>query len=200
MTAVAFRDSLDRIEHAEGKHTLGFLHLISSCPDFYPKLTLRKKDFDEVSLLIQNRGNELLYSISEYDCNRGFWALYEWIEETGDKMLADIMGVEPGDMHRIVETGSWLAYSLYEMAKLLRREDLLAELYNLRTRIIYGVKDELLPLVALEGIGRVRARALYGAGLTDVSKISKVPQTKLANIPKIGPVVAEKLKKKLGQL
>ena len=200
VTAVAFRDSLDRIEHAEGKHTLGFLHLISSCPDFYPKLTLRKKDFDEVSLLIQNRGNELLYSISEYDCNRGFWALYEWIEETGDKMLADIMGVEPGDMHRIVETGSWLAYSLYEMAKLLRREDLLAELYNLRTRIIYGVKDELLPLVALEGIGRVRARALYGAGLTDVSKISKVPQTKLANIPKIGPVVAEKLKKKLGQL
>jgi helicase len=100
-------------------------------------------------------------------------------------------------MHRIVEMGEWLAYSLYEIAKLLRREDLLPELYNLRTRIRYGVKEELLPLVALEGVGRVRARALYSAGLTDVGKIAKVPQSKLAGIPKIGPAVAEKLKDQL---
>jgi helicase len=114
------------------------------------------------------------------------------------------MGVEPGDMFRIKELSEWLAYSLYEVAKLLRREDLLPELYNLRIRIRYGVKEELLPLVALEGIGRVRARALYSAGLTDVNKIAKAPQAKLAAIPKIGPAVAEKLKdqlkkKRLGQ-
>jgi helicase len=164
---------------------------------------LRKKDHEELTLLIEGRGSELLYPISEYDCTRSFWALCEWLEETGDKALSDRMGVEPGDMHRIVEMGEWLAYSLYEVAKLLRREDLLPELYNLRTRIRYGVKEELLPLVALEGIGRVRARALYAAGLTDISKIAKAPQAKLAGIQKIGPAVAEKLKdqlkKRLGQ-
>jgi len=99
--------------------------------------------------------------------------------------------------------GEWLAYSLYEVAKLLRREDLLPELYNLRTRIRYGVKEELLPLVALEGIGRVRARALHAAGLTDMGKLAKAPQSKIASISKIGPAVAEKLKdqlkKRLGQ-
>lgn len=204
-TAVAFRDALERTERIDGgKHTLGFLHLISSSPDFYPKLPLRKKDYEELSLLIQGRRSELLYQISEYDCSRSFWALCEWIEETGDKVLSDSMGVEPGDMFRIKELSEWLAYSLYEVAKLLRREDLLPELYNLRIRIRYGVKEELLPLVALEGIGRVRARALYSAGLTDVNKIAKAPQAKLAAIPKIGPAVAEKLKdqlkkKRLGQ-
>jgi helicase len=196
-TAVIFKNALEGVERTDGKHTLGFLHLITNSPDFYPKLSLRKKDYDLVSLLIQDRGAELLYPASEYDCSRSFWALCEWVEETCDKTLSDQTGVEPGDMFRIVEIGVWLTYSLHEVAKLLRREDLLPGLYNLRTRIRYGVKEELLPLVALEGIGRVRARALYGAGFTDVSKIAKAPQSKLASVQKIGPAVAEKLK---GQL
>ncbi len=197
ITAVAFRTALERVERVEGKHTIGFLHLITSSPDFYPKLSLRKKDYDELSLMIRDRGKELLYDLSEYDCTRSFWALCEWIEETSEKILSDKMGVEPGDIHRMVEMTDWLAYSLYEVAKILRREDILPELYNLRTRIRYGVKEELLPLVALEGIGRVRARSLHTAGITDVGKISRVPQNKLANIPKIGAAVAEKLKDQL---
>ncbi|MDQ3883651.1 MAG: helix-hairpin-helix domain-containing protein, partial [Thermoproteota archaeon] len=203
-TAVKFRDALQGIEHrATTKYELGFLHLIADSPDFYPKLSLRKMDYDPLSILIQRRGNELLYPISEYECTRSFWALCSWVEETPEKVLSDKMGVEPGDMHRIVEMASWLAYSLYEIAKLLRREDLMQELYNLRTRIKYGVKEELLPLVALEGIGRVKARTLYNAGFTDVPTVAKASQAKLASVPKIGPTLAEKLKhqlkKRLGQ-
>ena len=203
-TAVKFRDALQGLEYrAATRYELGFLHLITDSPDFYPKLSLRKTDYDPLSILIQRHGNELLYPISEYECTRSFWALCSWIEETTEKVLSDKMGVEPGDMHRIVEMANWLAYSLYEVAKLLRREDLMPELYNLRTRIRYGVKEELLPLVALEGIGRVKARALYNAGFTDVPTIAKASQAKLASVPKIGPTVAEKLKhqlkKRLGQ-
>ena len=203
-TAVKFRDALQGLNYrAATRYELGFLHLITDSPDFYPKLSLRKTDYDPLSILIQRRGNELLYPISEYECTRSFWALCSWIEETTEKVLSDKMGVEPGDMHRIVEMANWLAYSLYEVAKLLRREDLMPELYNLRTRIRYGVKEELLPLVALEGIGRVKARALYNAGFTDVPTIAKASQAKLASVPKIGPTVAEKLKhqlkKRLGQ-
>ena len=204
VTAVKFRDALQGLEHtAATKHELGFLHMIADSPDFYPKLSLRKTDYDQLSILIQRRGNELLYPVSEYDCSRSFWALCWWIEETTEKVLSDKIGVEPGDMHRIVEMANWLAYSLYEVAKLLRREDLMPELYNLRARIRYGVKEELLSLVVLEGIGRVKARTLYNSGFTDVPKIAKASQAKLASVPKIGPTVAEKLKhqlkKRLGQ-
>lgn len=201
LTAVEFRNALQRVDskNAGRVHTLGFLHLITESPDFYPKLSLRKKDHEEVSMLIQRRGEESLYSMTEYDCSRSFWALAEWLEETSDRVLSDEMGVEPGDMHRIVEKSDWLAYSLYEVAKLVRREDLLPELYNLRTRIRYGVKEELLPLVALEGIGRVRARALFAAGFADVGAIAKAPKSRLAAISKIGPAVAEKIKDQLGK-
>ncbi|HZB18032.1 MAG TPA: helix-hairpin-helix domain-containing protein, partial [Nitrososphaeraceae archaeon] len=51
--------------------------------------------------------------------------------------------------------------------------------------------------VALEGIGRVRARALYDAGLTDPRKILQVSNSKLSAISKIGPTVAAKLKEQL---
>jgi helicase len=197
MTAVAFRDALSKTERTQRKHTFGFLYLISNSSDFYPKLSLRKKDYEEVSLVIQKAKDELLHEISEYDCSRSTWALHEWLNEASDKTLGDRLGVEPGDMHRIVEVADWLAYSLYEVAKLMRREDLLPELYNLRARIRYGVKEELLPLVALEGIGRVRARALFAAGLTDVFKLSNAPQESLAAISKIGPAVAKKLRDQL---
>jgi helicase len=201
LTAVEFRNSLEQAKHSNGiydcKHTLGFLHIISKAPDFYPKLNLRKKDYDEVAFLIQDRINEFLYPVSEYECSRSFWALSEWIEETSDKILSDKMGVEPGDMHRATEICEWLAYSLYEVAKLMHREDLLPELYNLRIRIRYGVKEELLSLIRLEGIGRIRARSLYDAGFTDVYKVAKAAPAELARVTKIGPTVAEKLKDQL---
>lgn len=197
MTAVEFRDSLTMAERGTRSHTLGFLYLITNCPDFYPKLSLRKKDYEEVSALVQDRKDELLHGVSEYDCSRSLWALNEWVHEAGDKVLEEKLGVEPGDMHRIVEVADWLAYSLYEVAKTASRDDFLPELYNLRARIRYGVKEELLPLVALEGVGRVRARALYAAGITNVSSVARTPQAKLAAISKIGPAIAKRLKDQL---
>lgn len=197
VTAVAFRAATSRAEKRPGSHAFGFLHAISSSPDFYPKLALRRKDSETISKIIEEKSGELIEEISEYDCSRSLLALHEWIDEAGDRALGDTLGVEPGDMHRMVETGEWLAYALYEVAKITRREDLLPELYNLRKRIRYGVKEELLPLVALEGIGRVRARALFGAGLTDVAKIARTTEAKLAAVSKIGPAVAKKLRDQL---
>lgn len=194
VTAVGFREAIGRAERTVRNHTLGFLHVITESPDFYPKLAMRRKDYESASQILQEHRGQLLHEISEYDISRSMLALHDWLLEATDRMLGERLGVEPGDMHRIVESGEWLAYSLYEVAKLTGREDLLAELYNLRKRIRYGVKDELLPLVSLEGIGRVRARALYSAGITDIPLIAKTSQTKLASISKIGPAVAKKLK------
>jgi helicase len=205
LTAVEFRKAIGSLDRTTTKrndgnsksHTLGFLHMITTSADFYPKLSLRKKDFEELSSLIQHHSDELFCPISEYDYSRSLLALNEWIDETSDRMISDKVGVEPGDMHRMVEIGGWLTYSLYEVAKLLKREDLLTEIHNLRTRIKYGVREELIQIVALEGIGRVRARALYDAGLTDTRKLARVSDSKLAAISKIGPTVAAKLKEQL---
>jgi ATP-dependent DNA helicase len=202
-TAVDFRKAIQSIERQrtdkdnDNKYVLGFLHLISNSPDFYPKLSLRKKDIEELNTIFQQHSGELFYQTNEHECSRSLIALYKWINETSDRVLSDKFGIEPGDMHRIAESSEWLAYSLYEVSKVVKREDLLASLYNLRIRIKYGIKEDLLSLVTLEGIGRIRARALYDVGLTNIRKLTKTPESRLAAIPKIGPTVAKRLKEQL---
>ena len=105
--------------------------------------------------------------------------------------LSERLGVEPGDMYRIVETSEWLAYSLYKVAKIIGREDLLNEIYNLRIRIKYGIKEELMSLIQFRGIGRVKARSLYNAGIKDSTILANTPESKLSAIPKIGIALAE---------
>jgi helicase len=203
VTAVEFRKAIQSIQRQttdvnnDNKYTLGFLHLITNSPDFYPKLSLRKKDVDELITIFQEHSSELFYRINEYECSRSLIAVYKWINETSDRVLNDRFGIEPGDMHRIAENSEWLAYSLYEVSKVIKREDLLGSLYKLKIRIKYGIKEELSSLVTLEGIGRIRARALYDAGLTNIGKVTNTSESKLSAIPKIGPTVAKKLKQQL---
>lgn len=203
VTAVEFRKAIQSIQrhttdvNNDNKYTLGFLHLITNSPDFYPKLSLRKKDVDELITIFQEHSSELFYQINEYECSRSLIALYEWVNETSDRVLNDRFGIEPGDMHRIAENSEWLAYSLYEVSKVIKREDLLGSLYKLKIRIKYGIKEELSSLVTLEGIGRMRARALYDAGLTNIGKVTNTSESRLSAIPKIGPTVAKKLKQQL---
>jgi helicase len=64
-------------------------------------------------------------------------------------------------------------------------------------RIKHGIKSELIPLIQLEGIGRIRARALYKAGVTSVTEIDKISESKLGSIPKIGVKLAKKLKNQI---
>ncbi|MEE9223819.1 MAG: helix-hairpin-helix domain-containing protein, partial [Thermoplasmata archaeon] len=66
-------------------------------------------------------------------------------------------------------------------------------------RLRYGVKEELLNLISLKGIGRARARALYRSDLTSVGDLKKVDINKLAGIPGIGPTIARNILLQLGR-
>jgi len=196
LTATYFRDAIENVSQ-DRKHTFGFLHLISNCEEFYPKFSLRKKDYESASLLIENNSSELLEQISEYDCSRSLLALHAWITESSELSLSDNFGVESGDMHRMAETANWLSYCLREISKHVERADLLEELGNLRKRIVYGIREELLELVRVKGIGRVRARILYKHGIKNLDDLAKIPVNKLAEIDKIGSTLADNIKSEL---
>ena len=196
LTATYFRDAIENVSK-ERKHTFGFLHLISNCEEFFPKFSLRQKDYETASLLIENNSSELLEPISEYDCSRSLLALHAWITESTELSLSDSLGIESGDMHRMAENANWLSYCLREISKHVDRADLLEELDNLRKRIVYGIREELLDLVRVKGIGRVRARILYKYGIKNLDDLSKIPVNKLAEIDKIGSTLADNIKSEL---
>ena len=199
LTATFFRDSIESVSKKK-KHTLGFLHVITSSEEFFPKFSMRNKDYETASILIENHSSELLEPISEYDCSRCLLSLQSWITESSETSLSDGLGIESGDMHRMVETANWLIYCLREIAKHVERADLLEELENLRRRIVYGIREELLELVKVKGIGRVRARALFKHKIKTLDDLAKIPVNKLAEIDKIGLTLADNIKSELKKI
>ncbi len=196
LTATRFRKSLESISEGR-KHTFGILHLITNSEEFFPKFSLRNKDYEKASLLIENKSSELIEPISEYDCSRSLLALNDWIGEVSELSLSDNLNIESGDMHRMVETCDWLLYCLRELAKQHERADLLDELDVLRKRVSYGIKEELVELVKIKGIGRVRARRLYKNGIKNIDDLREISVKKLAEIDKIGSTLADNIKSQL---
>jgi helicase len=89
----------------------------------------------------------------------------------------------------------WLAYSASELSRLSKLNRVFLELKKLETRIKYGISGELMPLVTVKGIGRVRARKLYAAGITSPEKLRAEEPRKLTLL--LGEKTAKKILEEL---
>ncbi len=61
-------------------------------------------------------------------------------------------------------------------------KDLLKEIMKMRIRIKKGAKEELLPLLKLKNIGRVRARKMFNNGVKDIGGVKKVTENNILQI------------------
>lgn len=119
--------------------------------------------------------------------------LKAWINEMGDSSIADRFGAAPGDIYVLTESASWVAQSASELATLVGKKRAASFFLTLSDRIRHGVREELLPLTSLPGIGRVRARALYNTGIRTVEDLRKTTVEQLARIPYIGAETANRI-------
>jgi len=211
VSAVVLRDGL----YTRAKHVteVSFLHLISRTPDIAPKLYPRRGEDEMLDLFAKEHQDEFMCEVPEYygdtngityeeflseiKCAR---VLYEWINETSEDGILEVHKVEPGDILRMVDTAKWLLHATHDLAELFGHKDLLKPTYELQIRCARGVKPELVPLVELEGIGRVRARALYNAGYHGLDELKHASVTDLMSVPLIGPSLAKKIKEQVGGL
>lgn len=123
--------------------------------------------------------------------------LESWLAEKPEILLMKEYNVQPGILHAKLERLDWLSYAAFELAQLLELKHHLLPLGKLRKRLKYGIKEELVALVELKGIGRVRARKLYNAGLKTVSSVKNADLRDLEII--LGSAVAGKLKEHFGE-
>jgi len=75
---------------------------------------------------------------------------------------------------------------------------ILPQANELIERIEKGVKKELLPMVKLEGVGRIRGRILFNSGYKTIEDIKVAKLEDLTNLPLIGPKLAKKIKEQIG--
>jgi helicase len=202
MTGVLFKKNMGVISKAED-HALGLIHLITRSPDFEPKFPLREKQYDQAyEFLDAHRGSFI--SAGEAGTHldlddllqemRTVMVIDAWIQEWRDDAILEKLGVEPGDLHRAVDSADWLLYSLSELGRLYSKFELIKETEFLRKRVQSGIRAELVELTKLDGVGRVRARSLYSAGFTTLKSIREASLESLSRVDKIGPTVAGKIK------
>jgi helicase len=125
---------------------------------------------------------------------RTVMVLDSWVDEQKEDTILERLGAAPGDLHRAVESADWLLYCLCELARLYGKYEVIKEAGFLRKRVEKGVRGELVELTKLHGVGRVRARALYGSGFKTIKSIRDAPVEKLGLVDKIGHVTAQRIK------
>jgi helicase len=188
---------------------ISLLHMIAHTPDMGPILRPYPGELDEVAVFMEEHKTELLTDVPDgwedriaYEEFLGqvktAMTLKAWIEEMSEDDLIERFRVQPGDLYRTIENARWLLHATHELAVLFGNRDVLPQTLAVRQRVEKGVKKELLPLVKLEGIGRVRGRIMYNSGYKTIEDVKHAPIEDLANLPLIGSRLAKKIKEQLG--
>ncbi|MFW9962008.1 MAG: DEAD/DEAH box helicase [Candidatus Sifarchaeia archaeon] len=203
-TAILFRDTLSKTSEYT---TIGFLHLICHTPD-QPLSYVSKAEAEEYEITVDDYIDQLMIEPPIEESPRAYsdflaqiktaFLLQDWISELTEKDITEKYNVGMGDVHRFVQSAEWLTYAASEISRISNVSSYVSPLHNLRLQLRHGVRADILELVSLRGVGRVRGRMLHNHSLTSLHDLYKVPVEELARIPTIGTSIAESIKKQLG--
>jgi helicase len=204
LSAIQLKTALERSCTKETT-SLSFLHAICSTPDLR-SLYLRgtdtwvqekAEDIQQTLLLDVPSDSSDDYEWFLSDLKTAF-LLEDWIEEKPYDALVSKYNIWPGDVHTVVEIAEWLLHATREFARMYNFS-CVSDVNNLLIRVQNGCKEELLNLISLKGVGRVRARALYHEGFKTVNDLRNVPLERIAKIKTIGKAVAANIKQQIGE-
>jgi len=204
LSALLIKNAFEKSK-CENPTSFSFINLVCSTPDVR-SLYLRKEDF-WIEEHAQKLKNEFLLKTPDISSEGYEWFLsdlktslliFDWIEELTEDGIIGKYNVGPGDIHNIIEMVEWLLYASREFARIYS-DEYLKILNELITRVHYGCKKELLNLVSLKGIGRIRARALFNEGFKTINDLRSVPLERLSKVKTIGAGIAKNIKNQIGE-
>ena len=206
------RRAVRRIVREIGPVTnFGFLHLATSTPDF-TSLWAKNSEMDiNSNLWIKTNSVEKeLLSDASYDEMllgnvKSAWMIEMWTNEDNIRSIEKELDVNPGDIHYRVDIMEWLIHASREI---ILTDDVFSEehmkdiaeivkmLDILRLRVRHGCKQDLLSLVNIPNVGRMRARELSSKGIrnpTDVANMSQKEKSEILRMRGWGPQLLDKI-------
>lgn len=173
------------------------LMTICQCIEMKPLLSVRKSEYEEIEDQLAKSDIESpdVWDVEYEDFLSSFKTalmLKEWTNESGEDKILEQFSVAPGELYVKTTNAEWMLYAASELALLLGIKEIANNINKVRLQVKHGVKEELLKLVTLKGIGRVRARKLYNAGIRSAGDIKKVDEQSLAKL--LGPKVAKEVR------
>lgn len=193
---------------AKGMKTneFSFLHMIGSALEMRPLFHALTREIEHLNRFLDKNSDYLIVEEpTMYDENydnfmdsiKTALVLNEWIEERDENHMMENYNIRPGELHVKLTISDWLLYSATEICRIIYIPKIASSLMKLRVRLQYGAKEELLPLLRLKGIGKVRARKLFSRGYKDLGDLRRADLSVLAGI--LGRKIAEDIKKQLGE-
>ncbi|MFW5929570.1 MAG: helix-hairpin-helix domain-containing protein, partial [Halobacteriota archaeon] len=194
-------DKLEAVEGWESPTALTLLETVCHTPDMY-RFYLGRND-DTLGFALQHE-SEFVDPPSEFEKGFEDWlasvktarVLYDWIDERDVEEIADRHDVGPGDVHGRVERAEWLLYAAEELAAQVDSSHARI-VHETRLRVTHGVRDDVLDLVSVRGIGRVRARRLFDVGVETVGDLREADVDVLART--LGPKTAVNVLDEVGR-
>ena len=196
-----------RLSESRGTSPFTLLQLVSSSSELRPLLRVRMKEHDHLQENLMKYEENLLTSEpppfdDEYESflssvkTAAFFS--DWIEENTEDFLLEKYNVRPGEIKAKLDGADWLLYSLGELTKILQLRKQLKEISKLRLRMKYGAKEEMLALLQLKNVGRVRARRLVNNRILTIADVKRTDTATLAQILGSGKLALD-VKNQLGQ-
>ena len=185
--------------------SISYLHLISNVIEIQ-NLRFRKSDSEFLQeklieleqYLMAKPPSEFSWEFENFQDSFKTALMFEdWISEMSDDDLMEKYKIRPGEIRTRLANAEWILYSCQELSRILEFKELISEIIKLRTRMKHGIKEELLPLKKLRGVGRYKARKLFRNGLTSPQKVKETKYELLAGL--IGPRTAVRVKGQLGE-
>lgn len=178
------------------------LMMICQCDEMKPLLSVRKTEYEDVEYELVKADIEApdVWDVEYEDFLSSFKTalmLKEWTNESGEDKILEKYGVTPGELYNKTTNAEWMLYAASELAVLLGIREIANNLNKVKLQIKHGVREELLKLVTLKGIGRARARKLYAAGIRTANDIKKTDENVLAKI--FGPKIAKEIRQSAEQ-
>jgi len=208
LSGVIIRDALQNKPPILSEFSL--LHLVAHTPDMGPIMRPYQREMEVLTVQTEDHKQELFIDPPDQWGDHIGYAEFlgevktaivinNWIEELPEEKIIERFSVQPGDLYRAIETAKWLLHAINELSPVVAKtKEVTALSHELVERVSKGIKRELLPIVALEGVGRVRGRIIFNAGYQTIEDLKHASIEELTNLPSVGPRLAKKIKEQVG--
>jgi helicase len=174
---------------------VGLLHLLCMTPDMF-RLYVKRNDLPVLERFLFQHEEEIWVEF-DFDAGEEYYTalktallLNDWIEELGEGAICERYGVGPGDIYNVVDGIAWLLHAASRLAS-MTAPGIAPFVSEVELRMKHGIRRELLPLVRLRGIGRIRARRLFNNNITSIPSIRAAGPDRIAQI--LGRGIADQI-------
>lgn len=208
-TAAYFLDHLDKFITMFSKKNItrfdiySFLFFVVNSTEMKPLFRVPKTQEEIYMQKVEEIGDDLVVGFDPFEMDlMNYLSLVktsdvfeDWIHEAHEDFISEKYSITPGELNYKLDTLDWLLYCLEEFSLMKKSFFMKNQIQKLRQRCKYGVKADIIPLLSLKGVGRVRARKLAKLGVHSLIELKQISFEKLEK--ELGTKIAISLKEQV---